>query len=77
MDGAGSAWPGFVCRVRWLCETCWLLSPWGFGVGMCWLPPLAPAAPGRWDSLGEQLQLLLCTGTALNSPGLYFTSSFP
>lgn len=32
----------------------------GPGMEMCWLPPLGPAAPECWDSLGEWLQLLLC-----------------
>lgn len=77
MDGAGSVWPGFLCRARWLCETCpgfWLQAlcgPWGFGVGMCWLPPLGPAVPGCWDNLGEQLQLLLCMSSRHRAPAQF------
>lgn len=77
MDGAGSVWPGFLCRAKWLCETCpgfWLQAlcgPWGFGVGMCWLPPLGPAVPGCWDNLGEQLQLLLCMSSRHRAPAQF------
>lgn len=82
MDGAGSAWPGFICQARWLCETCpgfclqALWGPWGFGVGMCWLPPLRSAAPGCWDNLGEQLQLLLCTSSERRAPAQFPRAAF-
>lgn len=56
MDGAGSAWPGFVCRARWLCETSWVLTAGAVGAlgwrcaGSHLWDPLLRGVGTAWES---------------------------